>query len=307
MRDRSREAVRRHDPHVVPGRVEHLPKRDEQTLRQQEHVEQQRANHGDTSDGERRPRPFGRHGPPRQRPRRHRRTREMTLRRSSVHEAARPATTPSGMANATASHAIALVTCTKTSVVSYRHWKNRLTRPLGGDRHENPEDRAGDGNQQPLEHDFDQNRPRGDAHQPQNADDLAPLFGAHHHQRQQKSGAAGHRDRRNRLVKSLEHRERIVAPARARRGLRDRARQPSRDRRGDLAAVRWLDQGQIHRADLVAGFRNARILRQCQEIGEVDVRLEAFGRRTCADPAPVRRCRQRGTWSRGGRRRPPPG
>ena len=51
-------------------------------------------------------------------PRRHRRISDTTLRRSSVHDAARPATTPSGTAKATAFQAIDGVTRTNTSVVS---------------------------------------------------------------------------------------------------------------------------------------------------------------------------------------------
>ena len=72
----------------------------------------------------------------------------------------------------------------------------------------------------------------GDADQPDDADRFTPLLGAHHHQRQQKGGAAQDRHGRDGDVKTLEHGERIRPVSRA----NGRADEHSRARDATAAA-----------------------------------------------------------------------
>ena len=114
----NRRSLARHHPDVVAGGVEQIAERDQQSARQQQHVEQQRADDGDAADREKRPRRVVDERPPGQAPGGHRRTSVTMSRRSSVHDPTRPATIPSGTASATDCSAIRAVTSTNTSVVS---------------------------------------------------------------------------------------------------------------------------------------------------------------------------------------------
>src|SRR5262249_17338281 len=118
-----------HDADVVAGRFEQIAKRNQQATRQQQHVEEQRADDCDAGDCQRSTNRIARNRAPGEPPGRHRRMSVPTSRRSNVHEATRPAAMPSGTANAIDLNAIGAVTRTNTSAVSYRHWKYRLTRP----------------------------------------------------------------------------------------------------------------------------------------------------------------------------------
>ena len=70
-----------------PGAVEQVAHRDDQAVRQQQHVEEQRADGGHAEDAERRARRLAHQAAPRERQRLHRRASRSALRRSSAHEA----------------------------------------------------------------------------------------------------------------------------------------------------------------------------------------------------------------------------
>ena len=114
----NRRSLARDHPDVVAGGVEQIAERDQQSPREQQHVEQQRADDGDAADREKRPPGVVDERPPGQAPGGHRRTSVTMSRRSSVHDPTRPATIPSGTARATDCSAIRAVTWTNTSVVS---------------------------------------------------------------------------------------------------------------------------------------------------------------------------------------------
>ena len=109
--------VREH-ANVVAGSVEEIAERKQKPLRQQQHVEEQRADDGHAADRQARARRIVRDRAPREAPRAHRRTSEMMSRRRSVQEPTSPARMPRGTASATDCSAIRAVTRTKTSVVS---------------------------------------------------------------------------------------------------------------------------------------------------------------------------------------------
>src|SRR5262249_42491644 len=117
--------VGRKNPHVEPGAVEQLAKRDRETAREEQHVEQQRADGGDAEDADQRSSGLTNEaargedeGARRHSRRAHRLVTEKTSRRSSVQEEATAARTPSGTAIATDRRAIQGVTRTNTSAVS---------------------------------------------------------------------------------------------------------------------------------------------------------------------------------------------
>src|SRR5438034_660747 len=128
-RARDRQALRVDDADVVPGVVEQIGEGIDQTVREHQHVEEQRPDHGDADRREHSPGAIAANRAPGEPRRGHRPTSVRMSRRSSVQDAPIPAPMPSGTAIASARIAIDPVTRTKTSVVSYRAWKTRLTIP----------------------------------------------------------------------------------------------------------------------------------------------------------------------------------
>src|SRR6185436_15032251 len=139
--------------------------RHHEPVREQQHVEEQRADGGDAEDAEPRPCRLADEAAPRE-PHRvrgadesppswdvalsllpgvsrslmraHRRASRSPLRRRSAHDASTVAADPSGTAIATHVSATSLVTRTNTSAVSYRHWKNTLISPCESTARTNP-------------------------------------------------------------------------------------------------------------------------------------------------------------------------
>ena len=115
----ARDRVGRGDADVEAGAVEQVAHRGHEPLRQQQHVEEQRADGGHAEDAERRARRLPHEASPREgEGRDHRRASLSPLRRSSAHDAATVATAPSGTAIARQVAATFGVTCTKISAVS---------------------------------------------------------------------------------------------------------------------------------------------------------------------------------------------
>ena len=106
------------DANVPAGSLEEIAHRDDEPLRQQEHVEEQRADRGDAEHAERRPRRLAHQAPPRKSHRVHRLASRSPLRRSSAHDATTVAEAPSGTAIAVEVSATSRVMRTKTSAVS---------------------------------------------------------------------------------------------------------------------------------------------------------------------------------------------
>ena len=106
------------DPDFEPHSVEQVTHRDDEPLREQEHVEQQRADCCDAEDAERRTCRLADQAAPGEAEGVHRRASLRPLRRSNAHDAATVAAAPSGTAMATQTAATSGVTRTKISAVS---------------------------------------------------------------------------------------------------------------------------------------------------------------------------------------------
>ena len=106
------------DPQVETRAFEKAAHRNDESLREQQHVEQQRADGRDAEDAKRRTRRLANEASPRKSHRVHRRASLRPLRRSSAHDATTVAETPSGTAIATQIAATSGVTRTKISAVS---------------------------------------------------------------------------------------------------------------------------------------------------------------------------------------------
>src|SRR5258706_3171445 len=117
------------DAEVEAGPFEQATQRDDESLRKQQHVEEQGAHRGDAEHAKRRACRLAHQAPPGESHGIHRRASLRLLRRSSAHAATTVAETPSGTAMATQTAATSGVTRTNTSAVSYRHWKKRLMIP----------------------------------------------------------------------------------------------------------------------------------------------------------------------------------
>ena len=117
---RERQARAADDADVVAGAVDEIGKRHQQAAREKQHVEVERADDGDADDRQHGAGSVTFRGAPGQLERRHRLTRAVMPRRSSIHDATAPATTPTGRATAIERSAIAGVMRMKTRVVSYR-------------------------------------------------------------------------------------------------------------------------------------------------------------------------------------------
>ena len=110
--------ARGRDADVEAGAVEQIAHRDDQPVRQQQHVEEQRADGGDAEDAERGAGRLPHQAAPGKAQRRSSAGQRSALRRSSSHEATTVAETPSGTAISTQVSATDGVTWTKSSAVS---------------------------------------------------------------------------------------------------------------------------------------------------------------------------------------------
>ena len=117
-RPRAWHRIRGGDAHIEAGSLEQAAHRDDQTLREQQHVEEQRAHRRDAEHAKRRARRLAHEAPPGESHGVHRRASLSPLRRSSAHDATTVAVTPSGTAMATQRAATSGVTRTKISAVS---------------------------------------------------------------------------------------------------------------------------------------------------------------------------------------------
>ena len=113
----TRQLVRAHADIPSPA-VEQVLHRDDESSRQQQHVEEQRADRCDAENAERGARRLPHEASPRKPERVHRRASLRPPRRRSAHDATTVAEAPSGTAIATQVSATSLVMRTKTSAVS---------------------------------------------------------------------------------------------------------------------------------------------------------------------------------------------
>ena len=242
-----RRRVGREDTNVEARPAEQVGERDDEAARQQEHVEQQRA------DGRDAEMPRSDRAGWRTRLNQAKRMARSTIGatsarigwRRSVHDAIRLAAMPSGTARSHRPPATTGRDAKKDQRRVVAPLEEAVEDALHGKREHDAEDGAGDRDERAFGEHLHEDAPACEPDEAQRSHGSAPLVHEHHHQRQQEHGAAEDGDDGDRQVEALDDDE--CAGALVRRV--GRSRRQRRQTRGDVtrerASVRRMREGDV--------------------------------------------------------------
>ena len=172
--------VGRGDADVEAGAVEQVPHRGHEPLRQQQHVEEQRAHGRHAEDAERGACRLPHEASPGEGERRdHRRASLSPPRRSSAHEAATVADGAERHRNRQAGGGDVWRDLHENQRRVVPPLEEAVDEPFGPEREEQPEERAGPGDEHALQQHLDQDSSRREANQPQHANGGAAFVDEH--------------------------------------------------------------------------------------------------------------------------------